>query len=169
MGTKTIVSRTGLRSGPLGIYLNDHLAGATGGVWLARRTAASHRRGPMGDELRRLADEIGSDRDALLEIMAHLDVPVRRYKIYMGRLAELAGRLKLNGRIARSSPLSGFTELEMLRLGVEGKGAAWAVLRRLADRDDRLDRARLDRLISRARRQSEVLEDFRVRVAMRVF
>jgi hypothetical protein len=27
----------------VGIYLNDHLAGATGGLELARRAAASHR------------------------------------------------------------------------------------------------------------------------------
>jgi hypothetical protein len=32
----------------LGIYLNDHLAGATGGLELARRVAGSHR-GPAAD------------------------------------------------------------------------------------------------------------------------
>ena len=50
----------------------------------------------------------------------------------------------------------------MLRLGVEGKAAGWRTLRTLADTDTRLDPGRLDELISRARRQADVLEDLRV-------
>ncbi len=60
----------------LGIYLNDHLAGATGGAELARRVA---RRGgdPDGGALQRFAAEVAQDRAALLEVMAALGVPVR--------------------------------------------------------------------------------------------
>lgn len=169
MGARTIGGRIGLRSGPLGIYLNDHLAGAAGGVELARRAAATHRGGPIGEELRRLADEIFADRESLLEIMADLRVPVHRYKFTLGRLAERAGRLKLNGRVTAHSPLSELLELEMLRIGVEGKGAAWKTLRNLADRDARLDKARLDGLVSRARDQSETLENLRTNISQKVF
>jgi len=56
----------------------------------------------------------------------------------------------------------------MLRLGVEGKAAGWRTLRTLADSDTRLDSARLDELISRARRQADVLEDLRVAAASQV-
>jgi hypothetical protein len=56
----------------LGIYLNDHLAGATAGTELAHRTARSHRDGKNGGTFRRLAAEIGQDRAALLDIMAAL-------------------------------------------------------------------------------------------------
>jgi hypothetical protein len=38
----------------------------------------------------------------------------------------------------------------------------------LADRDKRLDPGRLDELISRARRQADLLEDLRVRAADQV-
>jgi hypothetical protein len=53
----------------------------------------------------------------------------------------------------------------MLRLGVEGKATGWRTLRALADRDHRLDAARLDELISGARIQADVLEELRVRAA----
>ncbi|HEY5356166.1 MAG TPA: hypothetical protein VIJ82_00465 [Streptosporangiaceae bacterium] len=52
-----------------------------------------------------------------------LGIPVRTYKVYAGWLAEKAGRLKFNGRLRARSPLSNLVELELLRLGVEGKAA----------------------------------------------
>jgi hypothetical protein len=148
----------------LGIYLNDHLAGATGGAELARRMAAP-RRPPAEGALQGLADEIAEDRAALLEIMAALGIPVRGYKVYAGWIGEKAGRLKLNGHLLTRSPLSSLEELELLRLGVEGKAAGWRTLRVLADRDERLDSQRLDELISRARSQAELLEELRVQAA----
>ena len=59
-------------------------------------------------------------------------------------------------RSARSGPSArgrgrALEELEILRLGVEGKAAGWRTLQTLADTDTRLDPARLDQLISRAR------------------
>ncbi len=154
------------RSGPglLGIYLNDHLAGATGGAELARRVAGSHV-GEPGGALQRFAAEVAQDRAALLEIMAALGIPVRGYKVWAGWAGEKAGRLKLNGRLLTRSPLSSPEELEMMRLGVEGKVAGWRTLRALAETDTRLDPGRLDKLISRARRQADLLEELRVSAA----
>jgi hypothetical protein len=151
----------------LGIYLNDHLAGATGGLELARRAAAA--RHDRSAELERLAGEIFEDRAALIEMMAALGIRVRRYKIGAAWLAEKAGRLKLNGRLLGRSPLSGLLELELLSLGVVGKAAVWKALRVLADHDDRLDAERLDRLAARAGRQVETLEGHRRRAAAAAF
>lgn len=146
----------------LGIYLNDHLAGATLGTGLAHRMAASGQLPADNEVLQRLAVEIAQDRAALLEMMAALDIPVRGYKVWAGWLGEKAGRLKLNGHLLTRSRLSSLEELEMLRLGVEGKAAGWRTLRALADRDKRVDAARLDELISRARSQADLLEEFRL-------
>jgi hypothetical protein len=110
----------------LGIYLNDHLAGATSGTELARRVASSSQEVADGELLRRLADDIGSDRQ---------------------------------------DPLSSLEELELLRLGVEGKAAGWRTLREMARSDRRLDPARLDELIARARDQAGLLEELRVQAA----
>ncbi|MDX6393175.1 MAG: hypothetical protein QOJ73_4238 [Streptosporangiaceae bacterium] len=152
----------------LGIYLNDHLAGATGGGELARRVAGSHQ-GPAAESaLQRLAADIAQDRAALLDIMAALSIPARAYKVYVAWIGEKAARLKLNGYLLTRSPLSSLEELEMLRLGVEGKAAGWRTLRTLADSDNRLDPGRLDELISRAQRQADLIEELRMRAANQV-
>ena len=151
----------------IGIYLNDHLAGATAGTELARRMARSHRGQEEGEPLSRLAAEIKQDRSALLSIMASLGITVRAYKVGAAWIGEKAGRLKFNGRLLARSPLSDLVELELLRLGVEGKAAGWRTLRARADTDSRLDAGRLDELISRARSQVDELEELRVRAASR--
>jgi hypothetical protein len=167
--TRTAIVRNAGRSrrGVLGIYLNDHLAGATAGSELARRMARSHR-GTEAATLSAIAAEIAQDRSALLNVMASLGVPVRAYKVGAGWIGEKAGRLKFNGRLLARSPLSDLEELELLRLGVEGKAAGWRTLRTQADSDTRLDAGHLDDLIARARRQADQLEELRVRAAGRV-
>lgn len=149
----------------LGIYLNDHLAGATAGTELARRAAASQGGTPVGVVLARLARELTQDRAELIEMMTALGVAVRQYKAGLAWLSEKAARLKLNGRMVARSPLSLLEEVELLRLGAEGKAAGWRTLRKLAERDQRLDSAHLDNLIERARSQSQSLEELRVSTA----
>jgi len=156
-------------SGLLGIYLNDHLAGATGGAALARRLADAERNRPGGEVLARLAAEVEEDRAALLQVMAALDVPVRRYKVVAAWVAERVGRVKPNGHLVSRSPLSRVVELEGMRLGVEGKAACWRTLRVRADRDQRLDAARLDALLTRAATQIDELERLRGRAAAEAF
>jgi hypothetical protein len=145
----------------LGIYLNDHLAGATAGLELFRR-AAGTQSGPAGDALKRLTAEVEEDRETLLAIMRELGFPVRQYKVVAGWAAEKAGRLKLNGRLLTRSPLSDVIELEGLYLGVQGKAAGWRLLRTVADSEPRLNAAALDRLIERAERQAAELDALRL-------
>jgi hypothetical protein len=149
----------------LGIYLNDHLAGATAGTELAHRMAASLHDEPYGEPLARIVAEVAQDRADLVEMMKTLGVPVRAYKTGLAWIGEKAARLKLNGRLLARSPLSTLEEVEMLRLGVEGKAAGWRTLRVLADTDARLDGGRLDHLMARARQQADVLENLRVQAA----
>jgi hypothetical protein len=153
----------------IGVYLNDHLAGATGGVDLARRLARAHGDTEGDQALHRMATEIAEDRESLLQIMAALAVPVRRYKVVGGWLAEKVGRLKLNGRLFRRSPLSSVLELETMMLGVQGKEAGWRTMRAVAEHDDRLDVARLDELLARAQSQAAMLEELRMRAVEEVF
>jgi hypothetical protein len=153
----------------LGIYLNDHLAGATVGLDLARRMAASAEPGSEPAAVqKRLSAEIAADRSALIKIMTTLGVKIRGYKMFAAWAGEKAGRLKLNGHLLTRSPLSDLEETEMLRLGVEGKAAVWRTLRAVAERDSRLDAAQLDELLARAARQSGELESLRVRIAAQV-
>ncbi|HEX9040485.1 MAG TPA: hypothetical protein VF838_05585 [Trebonia sp.] len=152
----------------LGVYLNDHLAGATLGMSLARRMAESAEPGSeRAMVLSRLATEITEDRSALLRIMIALGTPVRGYKVFAAWAGEKAGRLKLNGRLRTRSPLSDLVEAEFLRAAVEGKGACWRTLREVAERDGRLDAGHLADLITRADHQASVLENMRSAAAMR--
>ena len=150
-------------------YLNDHLAGSTGGRDLLRRAAKTHSSDPLGPELAELAEEVSQDRESLRRIMRTLRVPQQPAKIALGWAAEKLGRLKPNGRVVNRSPLSDVLELEAMRLGVEGKASCWRTLRALTATDDRLDRAFLDQLLQRAWRQADVLEALRTSTAVEVF
>src|ERR1700754_212936 len=167
-GIEAKAPRTTADMGLIGLYLNDHLAGATGGVELARRAARGQRHWEAGQVLRKVAADIAEDRAELIAMMEALQVPARRYKVCGGWLVEKLGRVKPNGRLLGRSPLSDLIELETLRLGIEGKEACWRMLHMLADRDDRFAMSRLDRLIGRARGQAETVEDLRVRAAGRL-
>ncbi|TJZ93123.1 hypothetical protein [Actinacidiphila oryziradicis] len=153
----------------LGIYLNDHLAGATFGIGLAQRIAHQHRHSARRADVQRISDEITQDRQTLLELMDALGVPARRYKVYGGWAAERLGRLKPNGALYRRSGLSTLTELETLRLGVEGKTLIWRTLLVVATGEPRLDESQLQDLLHRARDQIDTLETLRLTAAAAVF
>jgi hypothetical protein len=149
----------------LSIYLNDHLAGATAGVELARRVAGSNRSTSYGPVLERLAEEIEEDRRTLEDIMERLSVRRDRLKVALAWSGEKAGRLKLNGELLRYSPLSRLEELEGLALGVEGKLALWQTLSDTYGDDSRLRGIDFEELIKRARSQRRRLERQRRRAA----
>lgn len=146
------------------IYLNDHVAGAAGGVALARRLERANRGTEAHGELLRLAEEIAQDRRSLQHLLRSLGLRDVRYKSFAATMAERVSRFKLNGRIRGRSPLSTLIELEALRLGVEGKAAGWRTLREIATSDARISAEELDGLIHRATEQAETLEQLRVRV-----
>jgi hypothetical protein len=147
----------------LAIYLNDHLAGATGARELARRAAGANRASDYGRFLEELADQIEEDRKALLAIMAELGIGIDRMKLVAGWGAEKLGRLKFNGRLLDYSPLSRLIEIELLELGVYGKLALWRSLQQL--QPEQLSSSDLRPLLSRAERQLEQLETQRIRAA----
>lgn len=152
----------------LGIYLNDHLGGATSGLELFRRAAAAQRGTAAAADLERLTADVAQDRESLRQLMVRLGVPQQRLKVVGGWVMEKAARLKANGRLLRRSPLSSLIELEALLLGVQGKGAGFTALREVAHRYPPLDVAELDRLVQRAAHQAEVLERLHLQAAAEV-
>jgi hypothetical protein len=149
----------------LATYLNDHLAGATAGRELARRSAASNRGSALGEFLADLAREIDEDRDALLALMGELQVGTDRVKVLGGWAAEKVGRLKPNGRLFSYSPLSRLLEVEGLLLGVRGKLALWQALEVIQPGEPGLANADFALLGQRAERQLTELEQHRRAVA----
>jgi hypothetical protein len=137
----------------LGTYLNDHLAGSTVGLELAKRARGSNEGSEYGAALARVAREIEEDRDALKRLMDSLEISYDRPKLVAAWTGEKLGRLKPNGRLLSYSPLSRLIELEMLALGITGKLSLWEALTEVADQDSRIDRAQLKELSQRAERQ----------------
>ena len=74
-------------------YLNDHLAGSTGGLELAKRTRSSNEGTPYEEFLTMLVREIDEDRETLKAIMDRLDVEQNQLKVSLGWIAEKVGRL----------------------------------------------------------------------------
>jgi hypothetical protein len=146
----------------LGIYLNDQLALGIGGRELARRAQRENAGTELGQALERVAGEIAEDLATLERMMARLGIERSRVKTTLAVAAERVGRLKLNGRVRGYSPLSRFSELDVLVLGLENKKTLWANLRDLAGLRERLPDVDFDALIERAQTQRDELEPFRV-------
>jgi hypothetical protein len=152
----------------LAIYLNDHLAGATLGVELARRLRSSNRGDPeMGEPLARICAEIEADRETLIRLMERLNVSRNPVKPTLALLAERLGRLKLNGKLRGYSPLSRVLELEVLATGIGGKLQLWNALeQRFGDSLDGFD---FHALAERADRQGQEVEDLHLAATKRAF
>jgi hypothetical protein len=148
----------------LATYLNDHLAGSTSGLELARRAASENKDNELGAFLTGLAKEIELDRETLKDIMAALGVGEDRLKVAAGWLLEKVGRLKPNGQLTGYSPLSPLVELEGLELGIHGKLEMWLALLEIAGPPP-LDAERLRELAARAERQIADVARHRLEVA----
>lgn len=151
----------------LGIYVNDHLAGSTGGVALAkraRRNSTDPGRTAMWESIAR---EVAEDKAVLEAVADRLELSKNPVKAAVSWTAEKAGRLKLNGRFSGPSGLGQFLELEMMLLGVTGKLAMWRALQ--AADDPRLCSFDFASLIERAESQRDRLDEHRVDLAGSVF
>lgn len=112
----------------LGVYLNDHLAGAVGGAQRMRRTADALARTPVGPDLDRVATEVAQEREelrALIETMGFVQARPKQLATWLG---ERLARLVSNGRMLRHSPLTDLLEVEILRSAVTGKLGLWQTL-----------------------------------------
>jgi hypothetical protein len=152
------VTMLGIGEDGLSIYLNDHLAGATAGVNLARRAANGA-----------IAAEIEEDRATLTAIMDRLGVRQDPVKVALGWATVQAARLRFAAELIGHAPLSRLEQIEALALGVEGKLALWQALTQTHGSDPRLEGIDLGELIGRARSQRRRLERLRMTAAGEAF
>jgi hypothetical protein len=150
----------------LGIYLNDHLAAAAGGVELARRLRSSNEGDPdMREPLARICAEIEADRETLSRLVERLGVRRDPVKPKLAVLAERLGRLKPNGHLRGYSPLSRVLELEVLASGIGGKLQLWNALEQAFGGS--LEGFDFHALAERADRQGQEVEDLHMAAARR--
>ena len=153
----------------LGVYLNDHLAGAAAGAELAEKLAARGEGTPFGTALSAVAREIREDKDVLEGLVERLGTGKSPVKQAAGWAFEKVTRLRFNRQLTGSEDLTRLLEVEALSLGIEGKLVLWRALREATGLDAGLGAADLDRLIARARQQRETLEPHRLAAAAKAF
>lgn len=153
----------------LRIYLNDHLAGATGGVALARRCLENNRGTRYEAFLAALAEGVETDRQALVDVIFRLGLGRNPTKVLAAHVVERVSRLKLNGQLRGYSPLSRVVEIEGLCAGVEAKRSMWRALRGVTADYPALADLPVDDYIERASRQRDELERHRLDAVREAF
>ncbi|WP_423464487.1 NAD-dependent epimerase/dehydratase family protein [Promicromonospora sp. MS192] len=154
--------------GLLGLYLADHHAVATATLERVELMTDRYRDTPFHAELAEVTEQLRGQRELSRDLMDRLGLPARRYRQAAARLAERAGRLKLNRRVVHRSPLSPVVEAEVVRSAVLGTIGSWQTLRDHAD-ELGLDPTQLDELIAQADRQVEMLDRFHAYARERAF
>ena len=146
----------------LGIYLNDQYA--AGVLWreIARRAQRNNAGSDLGKVLEHVATAIAQDVATFEQIMERVGVRRNPIKPALAIAGERAGRLKLNGHLRSYSPLSRFSEFDLLAYGIEGKKVLWQNLRDCSDIGVRLPDIDFDALIDRAHAQRDELEPYRL-------
>lgn len=157
-----------LDDGLLGLYLSDHLTGATGGLSRARFMAEHYADTALAPDLRRLVSELTEEVEVLTTVIDGLGLPRRRYRQAAAWAGERVGRLKLNRRVLSRSPMTPLLELELFRGAVMGKLGLWQVLSHHAA-DLGLTAARFDALAQQARDQAEMFDRLHARVRTEAF
>lgn len=142
----------------MGLYLSDHLTGATAGVNRIERMADDFVDTPVYADLASLAEEIRTDRELLRNIIEDLGFPRKAYRQAAAWAAERVGRLKLNGRVLERSPMTLLLETELMRSAVQGKLGGWETLREHSA-ELNLDPEVFERLIEASHRQLATLDE----------
>ncbi|GAA4868942.1 hypothetical protein [Serinicoccus chungangensis] len=112
----------------LQIYLQDHLTGATGLLQRLTMMRDNDDDLPVAAEIAQLEQEVREDRQTLVDVIRTLGLRPSPAKLLLARAGEMAGRLKLNGRVRRRSPLTPLLELEVVQAGISGKSGLWRSL-----------------------------------------
>jgi hypothetical protein len=147
---------------PMDTYLNDHLAGSTLGIDLAKQIR-DRSEGRLRALMERITAEIEEDRETLIELMERMGATKNPVKQAGAWMTEKASRVKFSGLSSGEPDVGLFMALESLTLGVAGKECMWQVLLRVQDGYEPLAAIDLDRLIERARTQHAQLEQERIR------
>jgi len=143
------------------IYLNDHLAGASGLLEMLEHIAAAYAGTDAGRVAKALHVEVAEDRDELEQLMASLEIwqslPRRASAWVSEKLAWLKLRLDDKG----GGQLHLLEAMEAVSIGIEGKRLLWVNLESASERSPQLKQLDYTRLIARAEDQRQRVETLR--------
>lgn len=153
----------------LAIYLNDHLAGATGALELMSDLAEAHAGTPLGDQLMQLHDEIQSERQELERLIDRLGISVSSPRRMGAWLGEKLAYLKLQLDDKSTGAMRLFEGLEALSLGILGKRALWRMLAVTSKTEVDLHGLDYDQLMQRSEDQHRRVEEMRLAAGKQAF
>jgi hypothetical protein len=147
----------------LDTYLNDHMAGATAGVNLAKLAAEEHRSDEHGPFFGQIASEIAADYGTLEQLIDALAVDTSATKTALAEIGSKMMAPKFTS--GDDDELNAFVTLETLSIGVEGKVCMWKALKTVESAYPAFEQFDLDELLGRAQSQRERIEEQRQKLA----
>jgi hypothetical protein len=147
---------------PLEIYLNDHLAGATGACEITRNAVEKYATTSHHNFLKEFLGLVEEDRATLEDMIKTMGGTPNQVKQAGAWIMEKFSRIKLSPGGTGSEEMSALLTIEMLCIGVEGKICLWIGLKAIADGIQELNGIDFDRLIARAESQRAGLEKERL-------
>ena len=141
----------------LGLYLSDHLTGATAGAERIERMAADFVDTPVFAALSELAAEIRGEHLYVRHLIGELGLRRRPVAEALSWVGERVGRLKSNGSLLKRSPMTLVLEAELMRSAVIGKLGMWQTLEGNAEALG-LDAEQFRGFAQKAEHQREVLD-----------
>lgn len=149
----------------LAVYLNDHLAGATGLLELLEHVQNWYAGTDLERSVAALHAEISEDRQVLMDLMERLNISKSVPRRVAGWLAEKAAQLKLKIDDPAAQALRLLESMEAASLGIEGKRLLWVSLSAAAEKDAALRGTDYQKLEQRAADQRVRVERVRVTAA----
>ena len=150
-------------------YLNDHLAGATGGLMLARHLAETATDTAEKLFFLGLKDKVGEDKDTLMEIIQALGFRDGKVRRAVGSALARTGIWRMDGSGQGFGDLGRFEMIELLAIGIHGKSLLWKTLHENCGSHHALERWNFERLEKEASHQAAGIERYRSREAMALF
>lgn len=141
----------------LGLYISDHLTGATAGAERIARMATDFTETPVFAALSELADQIRKEHAFIQRLLEQLGLNRRPAAEAIAWAGERFGRLKGNGTVLRRSPMTMVLETELMRSAVIGKLGLWQTLADNAEGIG-LEASQFVELAHNARHQLSVLD-----------
>ena len=153
----------------LAIYLNDHLAGATGALELLAHLQEAHADTPVGAALAQLHSEIEAERQELERLIDRLQIRVSGPRKMGAWLGEKLAYIKLQLDDKASGAMRLFEGMEALSLGIQGKRGLWRVLAVESATLAELRGSDYDKLVQRSEDQHRRVEEMRLQAAKEAF
>lgn len=153
----------------LGIYLNDHLAGATGALELLSHLEEAQAGTPVAVALSQLRHEIETERQELERLIERLNISESGPRKVGAWLGEKLAQLKLQIDDKATGAMRLFEGLEALTLGIQGKRGLWQVLGIASETAAELRGIDYNHLVQRSEDQYRRAEALRLDAAKEAF